>query len=169
MKYTYVKFKNITDRDFINKFDQEDYLIRANQEEYFPPFLAKHAAKRLADREMILQHGTPMYNTPERNAFVLKCLDLDDETTLDKLQKMSLKEEIDKQREELIENGRITKELTTEEMKREILGDDFEEKTEEKPKNKGGRPKKNKEVEEVEFEGKASAAVSKMNLPPVIE
>ena len=143
-KYSYVKFINPTDRDFVGKFDQETYVIKAGEAEYYPPFLSKHFAKHLADREMILKHGNPMFNNPVRNAFILQCLDMADERTMETLEKMSLKEEIEKQRMEMKEQGKFD---DKEALKKEILGDEMYEElqTTGKIKSKGGRPKKLKQ------------------------
>lgn len=145
MKYSFDKFTNISERDFVTPFDREPYEIKAGASEYFPPFLVRHLTKRLADREMILKHGKTMKNTPERKAFELRCMHKLDAKAQEELDNFSTRDDIAKQRDELIKQGKIN--VVPEEKPEE-----------EKPKRKPGRPKK----DTVEFEGSPDAAANKI-------
>jgi hypothetical protein len=150
-KYTYVQFTNPTNRDFTAPFDREPYTVKAGQSEYFPPFLAKHLAKRLADREMILEHGRPMHNEPPRNAFVLKCLNIESEKTLEKIESISLKSRIEEERAEMAEKGLLSvteEEITAEEEEGSLM-----------PRETATRKKQNNDVE---FSGELAAASAKL-------
>jgi hypothetical protein len=152
MKYSYVKFTNVSDKDFVGRFDQEDYLIKAGESQYFPPFLAKHFSKRLADREMILQFGKPLLDDPIRQRFVLKCLDMADEKTLETLEKQSLKKEIEEQRKMLDNINEDEKET----LRKEIMG--------EIPDETPVAPEPEEEIGEVEFTGSLEDASNKIRM-----
>jgi hypothetical protein len=144
-KYTYVKFTNISNKAFDQKYDDENYTIKAGETQYYPPFLAKFMAKKLADREMIREHGKPMLDDPMRNAFLLKCLDIDNEIKLDNLKSMSLKDEIERQQKDMESQGLIPD---------EDISDP-------EPVKKKGRPHKNSN-DDVEFEGSTATASNKI-------
>jgi len=52
MKYNTTSFTNISQEDFIGKYDNEEYIIKAEETRYFPTFLSKHLAKLLSEEIM---------------------------------------------------------------------------------------------------------------------
>lgn len=98
----WVKFHNPTARDFVGKWDGEEYLIKAGGTQIFPVWLARHFAKRLCDDEMIKKYRVPLRPGDERRvAFIttLAPVDLTDIDTTPNKRKVSMKEQIETDRE----------------------------------------------------------------------
>jgi len=51
MRFVFQELKNPTDRDLIFMWDSIEYKVLAGKSDIFPDFIAKHGAKKLADRE----------------------------------------------------------------------------------------------------------------------
>jgi len=47
--YNTTPFKNISDKEFVGKYDNEDYPIKAGETRYFPTFVSEHFAKLLSE------------------------------------------------------------------------------------------------------------------------
>ncbi len=52
MKYDTTPFKNISENDFIGRYDNETYLLRVGEIRYFPTQASEHFAKQLSEKIM---------------------------------------------------------------------------------------------------------------------
>lgn len=78
MSYRYDDFRdfyNPTEKDFVGRWEMEDYLIPAQETMRLPTWLATHFAKRLCDTVMIHKYGEPLrHNDKKRKKFMEMCL-----------------------------------------------------------------------------------------------
>ena len=70
-----VPFTNFTDANFTFAYNKENYLVKAGETKYFPPFIVVHGAKHLVDRELIREGKIAQLNDAnERERLLAKIL-----------------------------------------------------------------------------------------------
>jgi hypothetical protein len=68
-----VPFFNLDTEDFVGEWDKSQYLIRAGETKFYPPFLAEHFAKHLSDK-LMQERGIAITDHVERAKIVAEIL-----------------------------------------------------------------------------------------------
>lgn len=64
-KFVFQEIFNKSEKDFVFYWDSEEYVIPANSKELLPDFLARHAAKKMADKSVT----SPLNRVEWENAY----------------------------------------------------------------------------------------------------